>query len=246
MYSISNLQPNAPVIKEDLTLGILSCTINIEGAIKTYYFQHVLNGLVINDQLAFQLQSAFEGANIQEGHNGISTSLDSFIPAEIMDSSLLGIRQVGVDYLDQTYSTITVEYIAMRDVKIPQALLYHMLDEVLQEYKASYRVLKFHISSEVISVAKQQGFYHHLTKFTQLRGLKQEIVDSVEIGYIHEDRNALDIMEIKKKARQIDVGVSNETKLARLRLQGGIQEKISINNLEPKVRKPFSFLPRMR
>jgi hypothetical protein len=246
MDNLTNLQPNMPLLKEDLSLGILSCSISIEGVIKTYYFQQVQGGLICNDQLAIELRSAFEGAQIQEGHNGITTGLDSFIPTEIMDNSLIGIRQIGIDYLDDVYSAFTIEHIGIKGTRQVQSLLYYMLDEVHQEYKSSRRSLKFQISSEVISAAKQQGFYQHLTKFTETRGLKQEIVEGVEMGYIHEDRTALDIREIRANARVFDAPVSHEMTLAKLRLQGGIQEKLPKPEVETKVRKPFSFLPKLR
>jgi hypothetical protein len=239
MQSLTSLQTNSPILNEDLTLGILSCTINVEGVIKTYYFQHLEGGLIVNDKLASQLRLAFEGAAIQEGDNGISTGLDSFIPTEIMDTSLIGIRQVGIDHLDQTYSTMTIEHIGMKGARVPQALLYAMLDSVLQEYKSSFRILRFHISNEVISIANQQGFYQYLTKFTELRGLQREIVDGVEIGYKHEDRLALEVLELKKKARQIEGALSSESRLEMLRLQSGIKHEHKSESVI-KPRKPFS------
>jgi hypothetical protein len=243
MDTIINLQPNSPIIKEDLILGILSCTINIDGNIKTYYFQHVHGGLIVNDQLAIQLRHAFERANIQDGDNGISTSLDSFIPTEVMDTSLIGIRQVGIDYLDKTNMSITIEQMAIRSAKMPQALVYYMLDEVLQAYKSSCRVLRFHISSEVTKISKQQGFYQYLTKFVESRGLRREAAEGTEMGYGHEDSVALEIMEIKRRARQIEVPITNEIRLDKLRLQSRKDEEIN-SEIKIKPRKLFSFTTR--
>ena len=245
MAFINNLQPNAPLIKEDLTLGILSCTINIEGTIKTYYFQHIQNGMIANDKLSLELQHSFKNAKIQEGNNGISTGLDSFIPPQIMDSSLIGIRQVGIDYIDNINSSISIDHIAM-NTRIPQALLYDMLDEILTEYKSSSRILRFSISSEVISTAKSQGFYHHLNKFTESRKLKQELLNGIESGYNHEDTVALKLVELRKNARLFDVK-AREILPIRLIPESELTTKnIEIKKPESQIRKVFNFIPKMR
>lgn len=244
MAFINNLQPNTPVIKEDLTLGILSCTINVEGVVKSYYFQHIKGGVILNHQLAFQLKVAFDKAKIQEGHNGITTGLDSFIPSEIMDSSLIGIRQVGIDYLDNANSTITIEHVAM-NTRIPQALLYNMLDEVLNEYKSSSRILRFSISSDVISIAKLQGFYIHLGKFMESRRLKQEFADGIEKGYIHEDAVALKLVELRKNARLFDAE-AREILPIRLIPESELTKSMETKKSENQNRKSFTFIPKMR
>jgi hypothetical protein len=204
MDTIINLEPNAPHINDDFTLGVLSFTINEDGVVKTFYFQHVEGGLIVNDELAEILRTSVESARTQDGDNGISTQLSSFIPSEIMDSSLIGIRQVGIDHIDSTKTKIVIEKIAMK-TRMPQALLFYMLDTVLSEYNKNPNILRFEIDSNVIAEAKQVGYFHHMNKFIESRELKQEIVDGVEKGYVHEDTMAIRLAELRKYARVTDV-----------------------------------------
>lgn len=228
MVTIGNLETNAPQIIEDLTLGILSCTVNIEGAIKTYYFQHVKGGLIVNNELADLLQNTFKQARIQEGDNGISTYIDSFIPSEIMDSSLIGIRQVGIDYIDSTKRTISIEKIAMK-TKLPQALLYYMLDSVMTEYKKDGNILGIKISKEVIMDAKENGYFQNMQKFIDSRGLKENLTDGELDGYSHEDKIAMKLAELRKQANVIEGSVSNVQRRLYLEQFG--------NNIHPFARK---------
>ncbi|MBC7472124.1 MAG: hypothetical protein H7196_02575 [candidate division SR1 bacterium] len=244
MPFINNLQSNSPVIKEDLTLGILSCTININGVVKTYYFQHIQGGIIINDKLAFELKNAFNHAKVQEGHNGITTGLDSFIPSEIMDSSLIGIRQIGINYLDNGHTTMTIDHIAM-NTRIPQALLYNMLDETLSEYKSSSRILRFSISSSVIDTSKIQGFHSYLGKFIETRRLKQEFVDGIEKGYTHEDTVALKLIELRKNARLFNAE-AREILPVRLIPESDLTKSMETKKVENQNRKIFNFMHKMK
>jgi hypothetical protein len=242
MNGLTNLVHNAPIIKEDLTLGILSCTINVEGVIKTYYFQHVEGGVILNRELQDLLMRSFEKANIQDGDNGISTHLDSFIPTEIMDSSLVGLRQIGVEYYDRDRTSLTVEHVGLK-TKMPQALLYHMLDEGLEEYKKDSKVLGFDISSQVINQSKLEGYYSFLDKFVQSRGLQQVIFDGVELGYKIEDKIGMKLARLRREARIIDTRakeIAQELKLT------SSFSNLDRKTVEMKKVPRFGFLPKFR
>ena len=244
MISFAKLEIDSPVITEDMTLGIVSLTINEGDVIKSWYFQHKNDSKIINHELFNELQKSLEKAKYIQGNNGISTSLASFIPTDLINTSLIGTREISVDRVDQKTVSLTINSISTI-TRSPQPLLYHMLDSILDQAKYDSTILRFEISPRVLLQAKLQGYFQYLSKYIMARELTQKYTDGLVTGFIFEDTISLKLVELRAKAKIINAEATmrkHKLSLVRNRYQDNNSFQISKDEIpylsfSPKVKQ---------